>query len=66
MTSKTQRLMANLDWPNDPEAKNALTQLIMYTLDLEMACENFVERVEKGEIRSFKTYSQFIKILDNG
>ena len=32
--------------------------------EMEYAMSNFVDRVEKGEVRSTRTYNQFKKILD--
>lgn len=38
--------------------------LIEYTMKLESAMKEFVDRCEKGEVRSNRTYKQFIGLLN--
>jgi len=40
------------------------TQILnLRIIDLEKAMQNFVDRVDKGEVRSIRTYNQFKELL---
>ena len=53
--------MRNREYPHyNPENSR---DMIKKSIAMEQAMQNFIDRVEKGEIRSTKTYSEFKDIL---
>jgi len=45
------------------EGKALLNRLRTYVMDLTLAAEDFVAKVERGEARSVRSYSKFTKAL---